>query len=201
MFTRILLYIKHNLKFIWNLIEWVNGLFFKILYGRKFKLIIYDVIREHGLNGYRFKTINAEDLKSLAAFIGKQSPEELTFFKPHEFDYMSLLRVFKNPAFLMMGVFDGEKIVGYFFLRCFWNKKCFVGRLIDKSQRGKGIGDVMNNIMYQIAWQMDFRCLSTISRNNTAVMNAHARNKSMVILKELPDDYLLVEFVKKDRET
>ena len=71
-----------------------------------------------------------------------------------------------------------------------------MGRLIDTNYRGKGIGEVMNSIMYDTAWKMHFRCLSTISRNNTAVMRAHAKNGHVVILKELRDDYLLVEFVE-----
>jgi hypothetical protein len=96
----------------------------------------------------------------------------------------------------MMGVFEKDKLVGYFFLRCFWNRKCFVGRLIDYNYRGKGIGWIMNNIMYNVAWDSGFRCLSTISRNNKAVMTAHSRNPAMIILKELQNDYMLVEFVR-----
>lgn len=97
----------------------------------------------------------------------------------------------------MMGVFDKKRLVGYFFLRCFWNRKCFVGRLIDEPYEGKGIGRVMNHIMYNIGWNAGFRVLSTISKKNHLVMKSHANNPSMVVLKELDNDYLLVEFVKK----
>ena len=94
----------------------------------------------------------------------------------------------------MMGVFKDNEIAGYFFLRCFWNRKCFVGRLIDESHEGQGIGRVMNSIMYNSAWKSNFRCLSTISKNNFSVMRSHANNKTMKILRELENDYLLVEF-------
>jgi GNAT superfamily N-acetyltransferase len=73
-----------------------------------------------------------------------------------------------------------------------------VGRLTDKDYRGIGIGKAMNRIMYETAWRMGFRCLSTISRNNTLVMKAHAENRNMVVLKELAGDYMLVEFVRGD---
>ncbi len=96
-----------------------------------------------------------------------------------------------------MMAFKDDELVGYFFLRFFMNRKCFVGRLIDKSYRGQGIGLVMNDIMYETAWSMNFRCLSTISKNNIAVMKAHSKNPSAKIIKELQDNYLLVEFVKK----
>lgn len=90
--------------------------------------------------------------------------------------------------------------MGYFFLRFFWNRKCFVGRLIDEPCEGKGIGRAMNNIMYNIGWRMGFRVMSTISKNNHLVMRSHANNHRMVVLKELADDYLFVEFVEKGGE-
>ena len=99
----------------------------------------------------------------------------------------------------MMGTFADQKMVGYFFLRFFANRKCFVGRLIDKEYRGKGIGYEMNKIMYNTAWEMGFRCLSTISKNNKSVMGAHAKNSAMIVLKELQNDYLLVEFIDKKK--
>ncbi len=99
----------------------------------------------------------------------------------------------------MMGVFQDNLLVGYFFLRFFFNRKCFVGRLIDKDFRGKGIGGEMNRIMYETAWRMKFRCLSTISQDNTSVMRAHSKNETMKVLKHLKNNYMLVEFVKADK--
>jgi RimJ/RimL family protein N-acetyltransferase len=101
----------------------------------------------------------------------------------------------------MMGAFDGERMIGYFFLRFFANKKCFVGRIIDKDYRGKGVGLTMNKIMYETAWGMFFRCYSTISNNNKAVIKAHAKNSSMKIRKELANDYLLVEFIREKNQS
>jgi len=89
--------------------------------------------------------------------------------------------------------------VGYFFLRFFANRKCFVGRIIDREYRGMGIGNGMNRIMYRTAWNMGFRCLSTMSKNNSAVMKAHQKNSSMLVLKELQNDYILVEFINPDK--
>lgn len=142
------------------------------------------------------RRLKTSDAKALNILLNSQAPNDLDYFKPHDFDIPSINRQFRNCSFLMMGTFSEEKLTGYFFLRFFANRKCFVGRLIDKDHRGHGIGQVMNNIMYETAWRMNFRCLSTISRNNKAVMKSHSKNQSMVILKDLPNDYLLVEFVK-----
>jgi hypothetical protein len=96
-----------------------------------------------------------------------------------------------------MGVFFNDQLVGYFFLRCFINKKCFVGRLVDRNHRGKGIGKTMNDILYHTAWDAGFRCFATVSKNNELVMKAHSQNKHLKVLKEMKDNHLLVEFVEK----
>jgi hypothetical protein len=193
---KFLLHIKHRIPFVWNFIESVNGLLFSVLYGRKFSKESSAVLNEYDLPGFKTRLINKADLPDLCKMISAQDNCRLEYFKPHAFDQGSLLKVYRNPSFIMMGVFERDKIVGYFFLRCFLNRKCFVGRLIDQNYNGKGIGLLMNNIMYNIGWRSGFRVLSTISKNNRLVMKSHANNPLMVIQKELDNNYLLVEFVK-----
>jgi GNAT superfamily N-acetyltransferase len=159
-------------------------------------MVLKGVFEEVSDPQYTFRKLVQTDLVPLHELLSSQNEGDLEYFKPHGFNMASLERQLTIPSFLMMGAFDGKKMAGYFFLRFFANKKCFVGRLTDKDYRGKGIGQVMNRIMYETAWRMGFRCLSTISRNNTLVMKAHAGNSSMVVLKELAGDYILVEFVQ-----
>ena len=192
----ILIFIKHNFAILWKIIDSINGYLFRLFYESKLKIIIKDVMDESTSNSFLFRELISSDIQSLFNLINSQNPDDLKYLSPHGFDLISLRKQFSNHAFLMMGSFDGEKLIGYFFLRFFSNKKCFVGRLIDIDYRGKGVGKVMNNIMYETAWRMDFRCLSTISQSNKAVMRAHAKNPTMVVLKELQNDYLLVEFVR-----
>jgi hypothetical protein len=195
--VKILLYIKHKLPVIWKLIEWFNGLIFCVLYGKKMRNTIHQVCTEFSGKEFKGRRLIQTDLPALASLIAVQAPERLTYFQPHGFDVKSLLQVLRNPAFLMMGVFDGPLLVGYFFLRCFWNRKCFVGRLIDEPFEHKGIGRMMNDIMYNIGWRTGFRVLSTISKNNHRIMKSHAHNPAMVVLKELDNEYLLVEFINR----
>lgn len=194
---RLLIFIKHNLSFLWTIIDWCNGLFFSVFFKSKMGRVLPEVFSEAGNGNFVFRKIEPTDIQPLYELIASQPSEDLRYFKPHKFDIGSLEAQKRKPAFLMMGAFEGETLVGYFFLRFFANKKCFVGRLIDKDHRGKGIGLTMNFIMYQTSWRMGFRCLSTISRNNSSVMNAHAKNPTMIVLKELQNDYLLVEFIRK----
>jgi hypothetical protein len=196
MMEKYFLFIKHNILPIWRIIEWGNGVLFSFLYGRKFEKTIKEVFSDNLAYNLIYRKLELSDAESLFNLIKRQDKRDLVFFHPHEFDLRSIRKQFQNKAFLMMGVFDEGGMVGYFFLRFFTNKKCFVGRLIDRSHRGLGIGQIMNHIMYEIGWRMNFRCFSTISRNNTAVIRAHAKNPNIKILKELSNNYLLVEFIR-----
>lgn len=201
MIVRILIYIKHHFAYLWFFIEKVNMILFSILFRKKLESIILKVLKEYELQGYTFRQISKSDLKLLHLLITSQSGTRLDYFKPHKFDIKSLQKIQRNPSFLMMGVYKGSSLVGYFFLRFFWNRKCFVGRLIDEPYEGKGIGRIMNKIMYNIGWKLGFRVLSTISKNNHLVMKSHANNQTMIILKELDNDYLLVEFLENKQKS
>lgn len=201
MIVRMLLYVKHHFYYIWQLIEYLNSFLFKLLHGRKFNSLVSSVIQSFDLPGFSFRQLEATELNVLQSLIKKQAPGRLDYFNPHKFDERSLIKAFKNPSFIMMGAFNGPELVGYFFLRCFWNHKCFVGRLIDQPFEGKGIGSVMNSIMYNIGWLSGFRVLSTISRNNQMIMKSHIKNPHMIVLKELDNDFIFVEFVEKKFES
>ena len=191
---KILIFIKHHFSFLWRLIEWGNSLVFSLLFRQRLERMLplqFQAARESNFSYRRLQSSDAEELYNL---ICSQDPGDLEYFSPHAFDLRSIKKQFRKRSFLMMGAFDGGTLVGYFFLRFFANKKCFVGRIIDKNYRGKGIGNEMNRIMYGCAWSMGFRCLSTMSKHNHAVIQAHARNATMVVLKELKNDYILVEF-------
>jgi hypothetical protein len=195
----ILIFIKHHLGFLWKVIEWGNGIIFSLLYKSRMNKVTRMTIDKFGVPPYSYRRLNQSDAEALYELINSQEASDIQYFNPHGFDLNSISSQSQKRAFLMMGAFNGEILAGYFFLRFFANKKCFVGRLIDKEYRGKGLGTVMNDIMYEISWTMQFRCLSTISRNNSAVMRAHAKNPSMIVLMELPNDYLLVEFIRKKK--
>lgn len=195
---KLLIFIKHNLPLVWLAIEWINGILFHVLYGKKMNSVLPNVFKDGIRQPYSVRRLDISDSEALFTMINNQDENDLRYFNPHRFDLGSITRALSNRSMLMMGIFDEGTIAGYFFLRFFANRKCFVGRLIDIKYRGKGIGQIMNYIMYETAWRMGFRCLSTISRNNTAVMKAHASNRQMVVLKELQNNYLLVEFVRED---
>lgn len=194
--TGLLLYVKHRLPILWRGIDWLNTVLFSLFHGSRLQKEAEKCFREFTLPGYHFRALSQHDLDKLSGLLGRQRAGRLDYFKPHGFDRKSLERVVRNPAFLMFGVLSGDLMVGYFFLRCFWNRKCFVGRLIDEAHERKGIGRVMNQILYNTAWRSKFRCFTTVSKNNSLVMRSHSNNPTFRVLKELPNDYLFVEFVQ-----
>ena len=194
--TALLLFLKHRVPALWRVIEWANAVLFSLLHRARFEREAERSLRDFTLPTYDFRFLAATDLPALAVLIVRQAPGRLDHFKPHGFDQASLARVHANPSILMFGVFIGETLAGYFFLRCFWNRRCFVGRLIDEPHERRGIGRVMNRIMYATAWRSGFRCMTTVSKKNAMIMRSHANNPAAQVRRELPNDYLLIEFVE-----
>ena len=199
--TRLLLYIKHRIPSVWNLIEWLNAALFRLLHGTTLADEALRSCNEFHLAGYKFRLVRIGDLSALHTMLKRQSEERLRHFRPHGFEFADLRRIYANKSFLMFCVCHDEKVVGYFFLRCFWNSRSFVGRLIDEPHERRGIGRVMNNIMYHTAWRSGFRCHTTISKNNEMVMRSHANNPSVKVLGELANGYLFIEFVPQSGES
>ncbi len=198
---RLLLKIKHRLPFLWRGIERVNSLLFLILHSRRLMSNARACLEHYRLEGFSFRLLTPADGAALSAFLTRQPAARMEFFKPHGFDLQSVMRRAKDPAFIMFGTFRDEALVGYFFLRCFWNRKAFVGRAIDEEWEGQGIGRVMNQILYNTAWESRFRCLTTISKHNHSVIRSHANNPGSRIIGDLANDYMLVEMVSPGQQS
>lgn len=195
MFVKMLIYAKHHYPFIWYLIEWFNGYLFGLLYSEKIYKTAREMLDRVDHPEYAYRLLSRTDLTALEYLLNSQDNGQNRYFRPHKLDGKSLQKLFLNPSFLMMGVFEYStgRMVGYFFLRFFLNRKGFIGRLVDQNYQRRGIATLMSEVMYQTLWRNDFRCLSTISRHNSSILKLHEREGRLKILKELPNDYLFVE--------
>ncbi len=98
----------------------------------------------------------------------------------------------------MFGVFDGAAaLVGYFFLRCFLNRKAFMGRIVSMTHRNKGIAKKMSKILHQIAWQSKFRIFSTIDPENIASLKSQAAVCDYTVIQTVSNGYLLIEYEQR----
>ena len=134
----------------------------------------------------------------MSAFFIKQPEESYQYFKPHAFDEKTLLKLWNNPAFFQFIVKDKDnQIAGYFMIRFFANKKAFVGFLVGDEFQGRGIAKQMCCIALKICWANNFQTFATVSQDNTKALAAYRRINDFTILKELPDNYICIEYTKE----
>ncbi len=192
---KFLVYIKHHLTFIWRLVEIINSIIIGILYSKKINQLDKEQIKIN--DQFLSKMLSDNDILKLYEFFKEQPSEYFDFFKPHNFDKKTLLRISKENNYLAYCIYDNDKIVGYCFLRLFFTGKAFTGLITHKDYQGKGLGKIMLKILFDSADILGFKVYSTISKDNIASLRSHAAVRSYVVEKELPNDYLMLKFDKK----
>lgn len=193
---RFLLLIKHRCKWLWTFAEYSNGLLIGLLYAKSIEKSAKEVLEKASTLSRSYRLLTVNDIVVISAFFSRQPEEAYLYFRPHHFDEKTLKRLLKNPSFLMMGVFEGEKVVGYFFLRLFLNKHSFTGYLVDCDSQGQGIAKQMGLAMFHIAWSNGFRTFATVSCSNVRALSAYRSINDFRIIKELPDNYIYIEYMK-----
>ena len=189
--------VKQWLPWVWDMIEYLNGRCVRLLHGRKIDSAIDAALRSVD-SEYAYKKLTKTHVEQLVQFISQQPAGFDTFFKPHGFTAKDFKRVLTNGTFILIGVFDGEKLIGYCFIRFFINKSAFRGKIVDKEYQGRGIAKQMGLIMSKIASNAGFRVYATISKDNVASLKSAKYGSSIEVIKELPDNYLYVE-IKENR--
>ena len=193
---RFLIFIKHHCKFLWNLAEYGNGILVGWFYGRRIVSVVSRVLTETSSVNQEYRLLRLEDVSEVCTLFLRQPENSYLYFNPHAFDEKTIRRLLKNPSFLMMGVFDGNKLIGYFFLRFFMNRHSFTGYLVDYNYQGQGIARKMGRAMFRIAWTNHFRTFATVSRNNSRALAAYRAINDFKVVKELPDNYIYIEYLK-----
>ena len=185
--------LRDRFGFIWNMVEWLNAFVFALVHKKQLAKIP-DILQGFSDN-YTTRLAVAMDVKPLAKFFADQPEEAFKFFKPHGFDEKSLTGIIKNKAFLTFLVLDGEKIVGYFFLRCFVNGKSFRGRIVDYRWRNKGIAKQMGLVMNEVIAALHVRLFGSISPDNYAsLQSTKAVNDIRIIKTFLFSDIFFFKF-------
>ena len=186
--------IKVKFPFIWNFIERVNGLVVCLLYGRKIERALGNAINEVAFN-FSFRSLGKDDAPLLVDFISQQPQGFDKFFKPHDFDLKSFKRVLTCGTYKLIGCFDGNKLVGYCFIRFVANKSAYRGKIVDSQYQGKGIAKQMGILMTKIAINSGFHLYATISKDNIASLQSSKAVNDIRIIKELPDNYVYIEYL------
>ena len=88
---------------------------------------------------------------------------------------------------------DEKGIVGYFFLRCFFIGKCFLGKMVDYEHQGKGIGQMICLTAMDIATLLKMRMFETISKDNLSSLYSTQKVLDTKIIKEMDNNYIYIE--------
>ena len=183
--------IKDRLPFLWNLIESLNEKMFLFRYGKKLKKVSTCLDKYQDV--YQIKEATLEDVQPMVAFFAKQPEESYTYFHPHGFDEKSIKRLVKNKAHLVFLVFNDKNLVGYYFLRCFFIGKCFLGKMVDYEHQGKGIGKMICLSAMDVATLLNLRMFETISKDNVSSLYSTQKVLDTKIVKELKNNYIYIE--------
>ena len=190
--------LRDKFGFLWNIIEWCNALVFALTHRAALKKIP-EILQEFS-DKFTLRLAAPADAAPLAAFFAEQPEEAFKLFKPHAFDEKTLSKIIRNRAFLTFLVLDGEKIVGYFFLRCFMNGKSFRGKIVDYRYRGKGIAKLQGLAATKVASALEMRVFGTISPENYASLASSKAVNETRIIKTLENGYYYIEYLPKKDE-
>lgn len=187
--------LRDKFGFLWNLIEWGNAFVFALTHKSALNRI--PAILKECSGQYTLRMAECADAAPLAEFFAEQPKESFKFFKPHAFDEKKLAKIIRNKAFLTFLVLDGEKIVGYFFLRCFVNGKSFRGKIVDYRYMGKGIAKLQGLAMTKVAIAAKIRMFGTISPDNYASLASSKAVNEVRIVETLDNGYYYIEYLPK----
>lgn len=187
--------LRDRFSFLWNLVEWGNAFVFALTHRAALKKI--PAILQECSGTYTLRLTELTDAAALATFFAEQPEDAFSFFKPHAFDENSLKKIIRNKAFLTFLVLDKEKIVGYFFLRCFVNGKSFRGKIVDYRYRGKGIAKLQGLAMTKAAVALGVRMFGTISPDNYASLASSKAVNETRIVATLDNGYYYIEYLPK----
>ena len=186
---------RDRLPWLWDVMERMNGWLFACRYASGLRHNMRG--RDSEVLGYKVVRLAPLNVNLAIRFFQEQPPEAFEFFRPHGFDEKSLLRLCRNKGFLAYLVMDGEEVVGYFFLRCFFTGKCFRGYMTDYRHRRRGINRLMGEVATDIAVNLGLRMYGSISpRNQASLLSAKAVNE-VRILQTLENGDYMVEYLPK----
>ena len=198
---RVLVSFKHRCPGVWNLVEGVNGALFRLFFG-DISAKAETVLQGNSVTGCNFSVVSKEDLPALEDFLQAQPAENLRWFNPHGFDLKTILKLYKNPAFLMMKVCresDGA-VVGYFFLRCFFIGRAFAGLIVSPECQNQGIGSRIWKLQSEICTRCRLKMRATISSDNKPSVASCHNGTAVTELQKMEDGYLAVECKSKNQQ-
>ena len=205
-------FLRDKMPWLWDLVDIINSVLFKLRFGGKLRAVEAEVLKRYEAeSGMRIVPMSEVKTDDLVAFFAAQPEEAFTFFKPHGFDGKALKKLQKNKSFLAFVLIDDNndsetsgtigtsgtsRIAGYCFIRSFFMGKGFRGRMVGMSHRGRGLGTLMNRLMNDVGFGIGLRLFETVNKRNVASYRSAMSASNVKVLEEMEDDELYLEILK-----
>ncbi len=124
---------------------------------------------------YKMQRIADIPAAELVNFFHRQPDDLYRWFTPHGFEADDVIALQRNASFLAYVLKQDELIVGYFFLRSYYNGTCYFGRMVDHAHKNQGIGTLINRLSFFISESMHMDSYQTIATDNIASIKSCAR--------------------------
>lgn len=179
-------WIQKRCPWIWDGVEWMNSGLFAMMKARRLRYL-----EDCLVDGVRLA--NVGDVNALVRFFERQPEESFRWFRPHGFDEETLMKLLKRRSYIIFMMEDEGEIVGYAFLRCFVNGKCFLGKMVDVGHQGKGVCTTLCSVGMQMAKCLRIRMFESINKDNVGSMRASLKACDVVLVEEMENGDMLVE--------
>ncbi len=141
--------------------------------------------------GVRLADIN--DAGRLADFFARQPEDSYKWFRPHGFDEATLRKLLRRKSYIVYVMEEDDEIIGYAFLRCFVNGKCFLGKMVDVNHQGKGVCTKLCAVGMNVVETLGWRMFESINKENIGSMKASQKACDVIVVEELEDGDVLIE--------
>ena len=205
-------FLRDKMPWLWDLVDIINSVLFKLRFGGKLRAVEAEVLKRYEAeSGMRIVPMSEVKTDDLVAFFAAQPEEAFTFFKPHGFDGKALKKLQKNKSFLAFVLIDDNndsetsgtigtsgtsRIAVYCFVRSYFMGKGFRGRMVGMSHRGRGLGTLMNRLMNDVGFGIGLRLFETVNKRNVASYRSAMSASNVKVLEEMEDDELYLEILK-----
>ena len=154
---------------------------------------IGEIQKADDLVGEEVRVADVSDAERLAEFLSRQPEESFKWFRPHGFDEVTMRKLLGRRSYIIYVLEEEGEIIGYAFLRCFMNGKCFLGKMVDVNHQGKGVCTKLCKVGMDIAQKTGFRMFESINKENVGSMKASQKACDVIVLEELEGGDLLIE--------
>lgn len=185
--------VQKHLPWLWDWVEALNSCLFEARVRERLRLL-----NRCCPQGVRIAC--ESDADALVVFFARQPEESFRWFRPHGFDKATLRRLLRRKSYVMyIEELDGE-ICGYAFLRCFFNGKCFLGKMVDCRHQGRGVCTRLCAVGMDMATMLGLRMFESINKENVGSLKASQKACCVRVVEELEDGDILVEDTPLRRE-